>query len=49
LTKALVDKKVVGIVYETVQLPKGSLPLLTPMSEVAGRMASQIGAQYLEN
>ncbi|MDF0727526.1 alanine dehydrogenase [Cytobacillus sp. S13-E01] len=48
LTKALIDHKVVGIAYETVQLPNGSLPLLTPMSEVAGRMASQIGAQFLE-
>ncbi|MDQ1144758.1 alanine dehydrogenase [Bacillus sp. SORGH_AS 510] len=48
LTKALIDKKVIGIAYETVQLPNGSLPLLTPMSEVAGRMAAQIGAQFLE-
>ncbi|PKR79283.1 alanine dehydrogenase [Halalkalibacillus sediminis] len=48
LTKALIDNKVVGIAYETVQLDNGSLPLLTPMSEVAGRMASQIGAQFLE-
>lgn len=48
LTQALLDKKVVGIAYETVQLPNRSLPLLTPMSEVAGRMATQIGAQYLE-
>lgn len=48
LTKALIDKKVVAIAYETVQLPNGSLPLLTPMSEVAGRMATQIGAQFLE-
>lgn len=48
LTKALLDKKVVGIAYETIQLENGSLPLLTPMSEVAGRMAVQIGAQYLE-
>lgn len=48
LTKALVAKKVISIAYETVQLPNGSLPLLTPMSEVAGRMASQIGAQFLE-
>ena len=48
LTKALTDKKVVGIAYETVQLPNQSLPLLTPMSEVAGRMATQIGAQFLE-
>lgn len=48
LTKALVDSKVTAIAYETVQLADGSLPLLTPMSEVAGRMATQIGAQYLE-
>ncbi|WEG13887.1 alanine dehydrogenase [Pullulanibacillus sp. KACC 23026] len=48
LTRALTEKKVVGIAYETVQLQNGSLPLLTPMSEVAGRMASQIGAQFLE-
>lgn len=48
LTKALIDYKVVGIAYETVQLPNGSLPLLTPMSEVAGRMSTQIGAQFLE-
>ncbi|MFZ3590691.1 alanine dehydrogenase [Bacillus sp. DJP31] len=48
LTKALIERKVVGIAYETVQLPNGSLPLLTPMSEVAGRMSSQIGAQFLE-
>ncbi|MBD1380111.1 alanine dehydrogenase [Metabacillus arenae] len=48
LTKALMDNKVVGIAYETVELPNGSLPLLTPMSEVAGRMASQVGAQFLE-
>jgi alanine dehydrogenase len=48
LTKALIDKKVIGIAYETVQLPDRSLPLLTPMSEVAGRMAAQIGAQFLE-
>ncbi|TLS39116.1 alanine dehydrogenase [Pseudalkalibacillus caeni] len=48
LTKALIDNKVVGIAYETVQLPNRSLPLLTPMSEVAGRMAAQIGAQFLE-
>lgn len=48
LTKALIDNKVIGIAYETVQLPNGTLPLLTPMSEVAGRMAAQIGAQFLE-
>ncbi|MBQ0139708.1 MAG: alanine dehydrogenase [Kurthia sp.] len=48
LTKALIDSKVTAIAYETVQLRNRSLPLLTPMSEVAGRMATQIGAQYLE-
>jgi alanine dehydrogenase len=48
LTKALVDKKVIAIAYETIQLENGSLPLLTPMSEVAGRMSIQIGAQFLE-
>jgi alanine dehydrogenase len=48
LTFALIRKKVISIAYETVQLPNGSLPLLTPMSEVAGRMATQIGAQFLE-
>lgn len=48
LTKALIDNQVVGIAYETVQLENGSLPLLTPMSEVAGRMAAQVGARFLE-
>ncbi|WP_174729515.1 alanine dehydrogenase [Mesobacillus harenae] len=48
LTKSLLDHKVIGIAYETVQLSNGSLPLLTPMSEVAGRMSAQIGAQFLE-
>ncbi|MYL34121.1 alanine dehydrogenase [Pontibacillus yanchengensis] len=48
LTKALIENKVVAIAYETVQSKKGTLPLLTPMSEVAGRMSSQIGAQFLE-
>jgi len=47
LTKALLEKKVVGIAYETVQLPNGSLPLLAPMSEIAGRMSVQVGAQFL--
>ncbi|WP_227429746.1 alanine dehydrogenase [Psychrobacter sp. I-STPA6b] len=47
LTKALVEKKVTGIAYETVQTADG-LPLLTPMSEVAGRMSTQIGAQFLQ-
>lgn len=48
LTRALVEKKVVAIAYETIQLDNGALPLLTPMSEVAGRMSVQIGAQFLE-
>ena len=48
LTKALMESGVVAIAYETIQLDNGSLPLLIPMSEVAGRMAIQIGAQFLE-
>lgn len=48
LTKALVEKKVIAIAYETIQLDNGALPLLMPMSEVAGRMSIQIGAQFLE-
>jgi alanine dehydrogenase len=48
LTKELMNKKVIGIAYETVQLANGALPLLTPMSEVAGRMSVQVGAQFLE-
>lgn len=48
LTKALMENKVVAIAYETIQLDNGALPLLTPMSEVAGRMSVQIGAQFLE-
>lgn len=48
LTQALVAQGVTAVAYETVQLPDGSLPLLTPMSEVAGRMAVQVGAHYLE-
>lgn len=47
LTKVLVDQGVAAVAYETVQLPDGSLPLLAPMSEVAGRMSAQVGAQYL--
>lgn len=47
-TQALLDSKCIGVAYETIQLADGSLPLLTPMSEVAGRMASQVGAHYLE-
>ncbi len=48
LTDALLDKKVTGIAYETVRDRAGHLPLLTPMSEVAGRMSVQVGATYLE-
>jgi alanine dehydrogenase len=47
LTKALLERKVVGIAYETVEMPNGSLPLLAPMSEIAGRMSVQVGAQFL--
>lgn len=48
LTRALAESGVYAVAYETVQLEDGSLPLLTPMSEVAGRMAVQIGSQFLE-
>lgn len=48
LTHTLLERKVTGIGYETVELPNGQLPLLMPMSEVAGRMAIQRGAHYLE-
>lgn len=48
LTAALLHSRVVGIAYETVTGPGGTLPLLAPMSEVAGRMAVQVGAHYLE-
>ena len=47
-TRALVASGINAIAYETVQLPDGSLPLLAPMSEVAGRMAAQVGAHSLE-
>jgi alanine dehydrogenase len=47
LTRALIGSRVTAIAYETVQLADGSLPLLTPMSQIAGRMATEIGAQYL--
>jgi alanine dehydrogenase len=46
-TKALLESGCIGVAYETIQLADGSLPLLTPMSEVAGRMAAQVGATYL--
>ncbi|HSM03106.1 MAG TPA: alanine dehydrogenase, partial [Longimicrobiales bacterium] len=48
LTRAVMDSGAVALAYETVELPSGELPLLTPMSEVAGRMAVQEGAKYLE-
>ena len=48
LTRQLVERKVTGVAYETITDRRGTLPLLTPMSEVAGRMAIQVGAQYLE-
>jgi alanine dehydrogenase len=47
-TAALLENKVTGVAYETITDRRGTLPLLTPMSEVAGRMAVQVGAQYLE-
>jgi len=48
LTEALIERKCIGVAYETIQLDDGSLPLLTPMSEVAGRLAPQVGAFFLE-
>jgi alanine dehydrogenase len=48
LTEELLNRKVTGVAYETITDRKGTLPLLTPMSEVAGRMAIQVGAHYLE-
>ena len=48
LTRAIIESQAVAVAYETVQLSSGELPLLTPMSEVAGRMAVQEGAKYLE-
>lgn len=48
LTQKLMETKVNSVAYETIRERDGSLPLLTPMSEVAGRMAVQVGAQYLE-
>jgi alanine dehydrogenase len=48
LTRALLNRGVIGIAYETITNDQGHLPLLTPMSEVAGRMAIQVGATYLE-
>jgi alanine dehydrogenase len=48
LTQALLQSGVTAIAYETVTSPSGTLPLLTPMSEIAGRLAPQVGARYLE-
>lgn len=48
LTDVLIKKKITAIAYETIQMPDGSLPLLTPMSEIAGKMSVQIGARFLE-
>ena len=48
LTTALLEQEIIGIAYETVQLEDGSLPLLTPMSEVAGKLSVQVGAHFLE-
>lgn len=47
-TEALLRKRITGIAYETIELSDRSLPLLTPMSEIAGRMSIQIGARFLE-
>ena len=46
--EAIIDSGATAIAYETVQLPSGELPMLTPMSEIAGRMAAQAGANYME-
>ena len=48
LAKVLLSKRVASVAYETIQLPDGRLPLLKPMSEVAGRMAPQVGASCLQ-
>src|SRR3954467_12581798 len=48
LSKALIDRKIAAVAYETIQTDDGQLPLLKPMSEVAGRMAVQVGAMYLQ-
>ena len=48
LTKALLERRVIAVAYETVQMENGSLPLLTPMSEIAGKLSIQAGAHYLE-
>lgn len=48
LTKALMEKQVIGVAYETIQYPGEDLPCLKPMSKIAGRLATQQGAKYLE-
>jgi alanine dehydrogenase len=48
LARELITRKVAGVAYETIELPDRSLPCLTPMSEIAGRLAIQEGAKYLE-
>lgn len=48
ITQKLLDRRVTAVAYETVQLPDGSLPLLAPMSEVAGRLAIQVGIRFLQ-
>ncbi len=48
LTRALLEREVAGVAYETIELEDGTLPLLHPMSEIAGRMAVQVGAFYLQ-
>lgn len=48
LTLHLLEKKIIGIAYETVTSPQGGLPLLAPMSEIAGRLSIELGAHYLE-
>ncbi|HOV80413.1 MAG TPA: alanine dehydrogenase [Bacillota bacterium] len=48
LAKVLIEKKITAIAYETIELDSGVLPLLTPMSEIAGKMAVQVGAYFLE-
>ncbi len=48
LTRVLVEQKVTGIAYETIEEADGSLPLLEPMSEIAGKMSAQVGAHFLE-
>lgn len=48
MTRKLMERKIVGVAYETIQLDDGALPLLRPMSEIAGRLSIQEGAKYLE-